>query len=84
MALLGTYSSISALIFFMNGVSGIHRKYCVVGAGPAGVQLGHFMSQVQCYAQTRIEFMSAQEKRDFVLIDRAPAAASFFSKVSKC
>ena len=45
------------------------HKYCVVGAGPAGVQLGHF-------------FLTADGDdgtgRDYVLLEREPASGSFF------
>jgi len=42
-----------------------HHKYCIVGAGPAGVQLGHFLHAAG---------------RDYVTLERAPSAASFFSR----
>ena len=42
-----------------------HHKYCIVGAGPAGVQLGHYLHLAS---------------RDYVTLDRAPKAASWFSK----
>mmetsp|Transcript_16004 Transcript_16004/g.28526 ORF Transcript_16004/g.28526 Transcript_16004/m.28526 type:complete len:815 (+) Transcript_16004:101-2545(+) len=44
-----------------------HHKYCIVGAGPAGVQLGHFM-------------WSAPGGRDYIILEQHPRAASFFSK----
>lgn len=34
-----------------------HRQYCIVGAGPAGVQLG--------------EFLRESGRRNFVIIERA-------------
>ena len=47
------------------------HKYCVIGAGPAGVQLGHF-------------FLTADGDdgagRDFVLLEREPASGSFFKQ----
>ena len=42
-----------------------HHKYCIVGAGPAGVQLGHYLHLAG---------------RDYITLDRAPKAASWFSK----
>ena len=42
-----------------------YHKYCIVGAGPAGVQLGHFLHAAG---------------RDYITLERAPAAASFFSR----
>ena len=33
-----------------------HHRYCVVGAGPAGLQLGHFLEK---------------NKRDYVILERA-------------
>lgn len=41
------------------------HKYCIVGAGPAGVQLGHFLYLAE---------------RDYIILERAPQAASWFSK----
>eukprot|EP00746_Dinoflagellata_sp_MGD_P135317 gnl/MRDRNA2_/MRDRNA2_69305_c0_seq2.p1 gnl/MRDRNA2_/MRDRNA2_69305_c0~~gnl/MRDRNA2_/MRDRNA2_69305_c0_seq2.p1 ORF type:complete len:779 (-),score=109.38 gnl/MRDRNA2_/MRDRNA2_69305_c0_seq2:205-2541(-) len=51
----------------MSSVSGNveHHKYCIIGAGPAGVQLGHFLHAAN---------------RDYVILERAAQAASFFSK----
>lgn len=40
-----------------------HHRYCIVGAGPAGVQLGHLLKTAG---------------RDYVLLERAARAASFF------
>lgn len=42
-----------------------HYKYCVVGAGPAGVQLGHYLHNAQ---------------RDYILLERSCSAAAFFQK----
>eukprot|EP00930_Biecheleria_cincta_P048409 TRINITY_DN33724_c0_g1_i1.p1 TRINITY_DN33724_c0_g1~~TRINITY_DN33724_c0_g1_i1.p1 ORF type:complete len:787 (-),score=96.38 TRINITY_DN33724_c0_g1_i1:163-2523(-) len=42
-----------------------YHKYCIVGAGPAGVQLGHFLQSAS---------------RDYVILERASAAASWFAK----
>ena len=40
------------------------HKYCIVGAGPAGVQLGEFLYE---------------EKLDYVMIDKASQVGSFFA-----
>ena len=42
------------------------HKYCIVGAGPAGVQLGEFLRA---------------GKRDYIIVERAPHAGSFFAKL---
>lgn len=42
-----------------------HHRYCIVGAGPAGVQLGTFLQSAG---------------RDFVLLERNARAASFFAR----
>jgi len=42
-----------------------HHRYCLVGAGPAGVQMGHYLQETN---------------RDFVLLERTPRAAFWFSK----
>lgn len=42
-----------------------HHRYCIIGAGPAGVQVGHYLQEAD---------------RDFVTLERAPRAASWFSK----
>ena len=42
------------------------HKYCIVGAGPAGVQLGEFLFEA---------------KHDYVIIDKAPQAGSFFARL---
>jgi hypothetical protein len=47
------------------GAADEHHKYCIVGAGPAGVQLGHYLHKAG---------------RDYVTLERNPAAASWFSK----
>eukprot|EP00933_Yihiella_yeosuensis_P015156 TRINITY_DN13319_c0_g4_i1.p1 TRINITY_DN13319_c0_g4~~TRINITY_DN13319_c0_g4_i1.p1 ORF type:complete len:740 (+),score=110.38 TRINITY_DN13319_c0_g4_i1:46-2265(+) len=44
---------------------GEEHQYCIVGGGPAGIQLGHF-------------FLRAG--RDYILFERAPRAGSFFEK----
>ncbi len=41
------------------------RRYCVVGAGPAGLQLGHFL---------------AEAGLDYVVFERADRAAPFFGR----
>jgi len=40
------------------------RDYCIIGAGPGGVQLGYFLEQ---------------RGRDYVIFERSPRAADFFS-----
>ena len=42
-----------------------HHRYCVIGAGPAGLQLGHFLHRAA---------------RDYVIFERADRAGSFFAK----
>ena len=42
------------------------NKYCVVGAGPAGVQMGHLLNK---------------QKRDYVVFERGARAGTFFNKV---
>lgn len=41
------------------------RDYCIVGAGPAGIQLGHFLYHAG---------------RDYVIYERNPKAGSFFAQ----
>ena len=42
-----------------------HHKYCVIGAGPAGLQIGYFLERA---------------KRDYVVFERANQSASFYVK----
>lgn len=39
--------------------------YCVLGAGPAGLQMGYFLSKA---------------KRDYIILERNTGPASFFNK----
>jgi len=48
------------------------HAFCVVGAGPGGVQLGHFLSKSKDV-----------ELQDYVVFERAPAAGHFFRKYPK-
>eukprot|EP01043_Picozoa_sp_COSAG02_P040267 COSAG02_NODE_3244_length_7106_cov_5.600400_4_plen_79_part_00 len=54
------------LLGAVGGVAGqevIEKKYCGVGAGPAGVQLGFFWET---------------SKRDYVILEKADGPGSFF------
>ncbi|KAM3597235.1 uncharacterized protein V6R79_001729 [Siganus canaliculatus] len=42
-----------------------HHEYCVLGAGPAGLQMGHFLSKAN---------------RDYVILERNSGPGSFFNK----
>ncbi|KAM6957111.1 FAD-dependent oxidoreductase domain-containing protein 2 [Aplochiton taeniatus] len=42
-----------------------HHDYCVLGAGPAGLQMGYFLSKAQ---------------RDYVILERNTGPGSFFNK----
>uniref|UniRef100_A0A3B4YPZ7 FAD-dependent oxidoreductase domain containing 2 n=1 Tax=Seriola lalandi dorsalis TaxID=1841481 RepID=A0A3B4YPZ7_SERLL len=42
-----------------------HFEYCVLGAGPAGLQMGHFLSKA---------------KRDYIILERNSGPGSFFNK----
>ncbi|XP_058229498.1 FAD-dependent oxidoreductase domain-containing protein 2 [Hemibagrus wyckioides] len=42
-----------------------HHDYCVLGAGPAGLQMGYFLSQSQ---------------RDYIILERNSGPGSFFQK----
>lgn len=42
-----------------------HHDYCVLGAGPAGLQMGYFLSKSQ---------------RDYIILERNSEAGSFFQK----
>lgn len=42
-----------------------HHDYCVLGAGPAGLQMGYFLSQ---------------SRRDYIILERNSAPGSFFQK----
>ncbi|XP_072299588.1 FAD-dependent oxidoreductase domain-containing protein 2 [Eucyclogobius newberryi] len=42
-----------------------HHDYCVLGAGPAGLQMGHFLSRNQ---------------RDYIILERNAGPGSFFNK----
>ncbi|TMS14755.1 FAD-dependent oxidoreductase domain-containing protein 2 [Larimichthys crocea] len=42
-----------------------HHDYCVLGAGPAGLQMGYFLSKA---------------KRDYVILERNSGPGSFFNK----
>ncbi|CAK6960351.1 FAD-dependent oxidoreductase domain-containing protein 2 [Scomber scombrus] len=42
-----------------------HYDYCVLGAGPAGLQMGHFLSKA---------------KRDYIILERNSGPGSFFNK----
>ena len=46
------------------------HRYCVIGAGPAGVQLGNFLLTADG---------EGGAGRDYVVLERAKASASFFS-----
>ncbi|KAM7386356.1 hypothetical protein PAMA_009128 [Pampus argenteus] len=45
--------------------STFHYDYCVLGAGPAGLQMGHFLSKA---------------KRDYIILERNSGPGSFFNK----
>lgn len=47
-----------------DAASAMH-KYCVVGAGPAGIQMGHLLNKAG---------------RDYVVFERGPRAGTFFNK----
>ena len=47
------------------GAAPERHQYCVVGAGPAGLQLGFFLQQAQ---------------RDYVILERASGPGAFFRK----
>ncbi|XP_061557178.1 FAD-dependent oxidoreductase domain-containing protein 2 isoform X1 [Phycodurus eques] len=42
-----------------------HRDYCILGAGPAGLQMGYFLSKA---------------KRDYIILERNSGPGSFFQK----
>ncbi|KAK7940245.1 hypothetical protein WMY93_003571 [Mugilogobius chulae] len=42
-----------------------HLDYCVLGAGPSGLQMGHFLSRA---------------KRDYIILERNSGPGSFFNK----
>merc|ERR1719498_581941 len=42
-----------------------HHKYCIVGAGPVGVQIGHYLQE---------------SGRDYILLEKTPRAAAWFAK----
>lgn len=42
-----------------------HFDYCVLGAGPAGLQMGYFLSKA---------------KRDYIILERNSGPGSFFHK----
>lgn len=42
-----------------------HYDYCVLGAGPAGLQMGYFLSKSQ---------------RDYIILERNSGPGSFFQK----
>lgn len=46
-----------------NGSNGF--EYCVLGAGPAGLQMGHFLSKAN---------------RDYIILERNSGPGSFFKK----
>ena len=46
-----------------------YHKYCVVGAGPAGVQLGHLLNNP-----------TVGNPRDYVILEKHHSAAAFFQK----
>jgi len=52
--------------------AGDKYSYCIVGAGPGGVQLGHYFSKSR-----------AAELRDYVVFERAATAGYFFRKYPK-
>lgn len=45
----------------------LSKDYCVVGAGPAGLQLGSFMSTMG---------------RDYVIFERGPVAGKYLTTIS--
>ena len=47
------------------GCTSSAHDYCIVGAGPAGIQLGHFLQQAH---------------RDYVILERGARAGTFFQK----
>jgi len=53
------------LAFWACQASAEHHKYCIVGAGPAGVQLGFYMQKY---------------KRDYIILEQHHSAAAFFQK----
>ncbi len=42
-----------------------HYDYCVLGAGPSGLQMGYFLSKA---------------KRDYIILERNSGPGSFFNK----
>jgi choline dehydrogenase-like flavoprotein len=59
--------TLGGLLVFANDVAGCSEShdYCVVGAGPAGIQLGHDLHMAG---------------RDFVVFERGSRPATFFQK----
>ncbi|KAK8726906.1 hypothetical protein OTU49_010120, partial [Cherax quadricarinatus] len=53
------------LVLLAGGVSSLNHDYCVVGAGPAGLQMGYFLHKAG---------------RDYIILERANHSGSFFSK----
>lgn len=49
--------------YLHNGTS--HYHYCVLGAGPAGLQMGFFLSKA---------------RRDYIILERNSGPGSFFNK----
>ncbi|KAK2894210.1 FAD-dependent oxidoreductase domain-containing protein 2 [Channa argus] len=43
----------------------LHHEYCVLGAGPAGLQMGYFLSRA---------------KRDYIILERNSGPGSFFTR----
>ena len=57
------------LLMGLAGGEAESRTFCIVGAGPGGVQLGQYFSTSR-----------AKELRDYVIFERASGAGAFFRR----
>ncbi|XP_061079499.1 FAD-dependent oxidoreductase domain-containing protein 2 [Conger conger] len=55
---------LSLLIGWVHSPNTLHHDYCVLGAGPAGLQMGYFLSKSQ---------------RDYIILERNSGPGSFFN-----
>ncbi|XP_048760429.2 uncharacterized protein LOC125669743 isoform X3 [Ostrea edulis] len=56
---------LTVLLCWGVGTSPTHRDYCVIGAGPAGLQIGYFLNKSQ---------------RNYIIFEKSNIAGSFFTK----
>ncbi|XP_028311711.1 FAD-dependent oxidoreductase domain-containing protein 2 [Gouania willdenowi] len=56
--------SVLIVLVWSSSVDSFHYDYCVLGAGPAGLQMGHFLSKA---------------KRDYIILERNSGPGSFFT-----